>query len=165
MVWGFFSLLFLLSDFLLEKLIKISLHFSISNHHGWLTINFCRLHCLLLIPMFLFSSPVHLPGLWLHFKATFNHCCTVCGILGCARSPLRCVAKKKRDIFHRIHAGFAMQHFSRGNRDGRRSSVTSHICQLYLLGIGNSFIYEIMVIKRFTKSDDRSSDTISWNLW
>lgn len=48
------------------------------------------------IPTFLFYSLVPLSSLWLHFKAAFNHYCTVCGILGCATSPLICVEKKKK---------------------------------------------------------------------
>lgn len=46
-------------------------------------------------------------------------------------------------------------------RDGHQSCVGNHVCRLYILGIGNSFIYEIMLINRVTKSDHKSSGTIS----
>lgn len=71
------------------------------------------------------------------------------------------VWSKNPAIFHRTHTGFAMQYFNRHMRDGHRSCVGNCICQLYLLGIGNSFYYEIMMKNRVTKSDDKSSGTIS----
>lgn len=40
-------------------------------------------------------------------------------------------------------------------RDGHRPCVGNCICQLYILGIGNSFAYEILMTNGVTKSDNK----------